>query len=38
MLHRGYRVVYEVVPDTNDNATAGDVRVLAIFGPGQDYP
>lgn len=30
----GYRVIYEVVPDTGDNATAGDVRVLAVLPPG----
>ncbi len=32
----GYRVAYEVVPDTGDDATAGDVTVLRVFGPGQD--
>jgi hypothetical protein len=32
----GYRVMYEVHPDTGDAATAGDVRILRIFGPGQD--
>lgn len=31
----GYRVVYEVDPDTGDNTTAGDVQVLRVFGPGQ---
>jgi plasmid stabilization system protein ParE len=31
----GYKIVYEVQPDTGDNATAGDVLVLRIFGPGQ---
>lgn len=31
----GYRLIYEVDPDTGDAATAGDVRVLAVFGPGQ---
>ena len=31
----GHRVVYAVEPDTGDNATAGDVTVLAVFGPGQ---
>lgn len=36
MLHRGYRVIYELRPDTGSNATAGDVHVLAIFGPGQE--
>lgn len=32
----GYRALYEVHPDTGRNATAGDVRVLRVFGPGQD--
>ena len=32
----GHRVSYEVVPDTGDDATAGDVTVLRVFGPGQD--
>lgn len=32
----GYRVMYQVTPDTNDNATAGDVAILRIFGPRQD--
>lgn len=32
----GYRILYEVVPDTGDDATAGDVTVLRLFGPGQD--
>lgn len=32
----GYRVVCEVIPDTGDDATAGDVAVLLrVFGPGQ---
>jgi plasmid stabilization system protein ParE len=31
----GHRVVYQVTPDTGDNATAGDVIVLRVFGPGQ---
>jgi len=31
----GYRVLYEVHPDTGRNATAGDVLVLRVFGPGQ---
>jgi plasmid stabilization system protein ParE len=31
----GYRALYEVYPDTGRNATAGDVRVLRVFGPGQ---
>lgn len=32
----GYRILYEVEPDTGDNLTAGDVMVLRVFGPGQD--
>ncbi len=32
----GYRIAYEVVPDTGDDATAGDVTMLRIFGPRQD--
>ena len=31
----GYRALYEVLPDTGRNETAGDVRVLRVFGPGQ---
>jgi hypothetical protein len=31
----GYRVLYEVYPDTGHSETAGDVRVLRVFGPGQ---
>lgn len=31
----GYRALYEVRPDTGRNDTAGDVRVLRVFGPGQ---
>jgi plasmid stabilization system protein ParE len=30
-----YKIVYEVLPDTGNDATAGDVLVLRIFGPGQ---
>src|ERR1039457_687251 len=32
----GYRALYEVLPDTGRNDTAGDVQVLRVFGPGQD--
>jgi plasmid stabilization system protein ParE len=32
----GYRVFYRVRPDTGSNETAGDVRVLRVYGPGQD--
>jgi plasmid stabilization system protein ParE len=31
----GYRALYEVRPDTGRSETAGDVRVLRVFGPGQ---
>ena len=31
----GYRAMYEVVPDTGRSATAGDVMVLRVYGPGQ---
>ena len=31
-----YRVLYRVRPETGRDATAGDVRVLRIYGPGQD--
>lgn len=32
----GYRILYVVTPDTGGDATAGDVTVLRIFGPGQE--
>lgn len=32
----GYRTLYEVVPDTGDNDSAGEVRVLRVYGPGQN--
>lgn len=28
-------VIYEVDPDTGRDATAGDVQILRVFGPGQ---
>jgi plasmid stabilization system protein ParE len=31
----GYQALYEVRPDTGRSETAGDVRVLRVFGPGQ---
>jgi toxin ParE1/3/4 len=31
----GYRALYRVAPDTGRDQTAGDVRVLRVFGPGQ---
>ena len=34
--HGGYRVLYRVIPDTGHDDTAGDVRILRVFGPGQD--
>jgi plasmid stabilization system protein ParE len=30
-----YRLVYRVLNDTGDHATAGDIRIVAVFGPGQ---
>lgn len=32
----GYRIMYEVDPDTDDDATAGDVQVLRVYAPRQD--
>jgi len=32
----GYRVFYKVETDTGRDETAGDVRVLRVYGPGQD--
>jgi plasmid stabilization system protein ParE len=32
----GYRALYEVIPDTGRDETAGDVIVLRVYGPGQD--
>jgi plasmid stabilization system protein ParE len=32
----GYRALYRIIPDTGRDETAGDVRVLRVFGPGQD--
>jgi plasmid stabilization system protein ParE len=32
----GYRALYEVIPDTGRDETAGDFRMLRVFGPGQD--
>jgi plasmid stabilization system protein ParE len=29
----GYVIVYQVAPDTGDTATAGDIIILALFGP-----
>lgn len=32
----GYRTLYEVIPDTGRDETAGYVIVLRVYGPGQD--
>jgi plasmid stabilization system protein ParE len=32
----GWRAFYEVDPDTGRDDTAGDVRVLRVYAPGQD--
>ena len=34
-LVAGHTILYRVSPDTGDNATAGDVFVLRVFGAGQ---
>jgi hypothetical protein len=31
----GLLIVYQVEPDTGDNATAGDITILAVFGAHQ---
>jgi plasmid stabilization system protein ParE len=31
-----YRIIYKVDPDTGDSQTAGDIRIIAVFGPGQE--
>lgn len=33
----GYRLVYTIDPDTGDSRTAGDITIVAVFGPGQQY-
>jgi plasmid stabilization system protein ParE len=33
-----YRLFYTVDPDTGDVATAGDILIVAIIGPGQLPP
>jgi plasmid stabilization system protein ParE len=38
MSCEGHRVIYRVEPDTGQSATAGDVLVLRVFGPGQNRP
>jgi len=32
-----YRVIYQVDPDTGQSKTAGNIRIVAVFGPGQVY-
>jgi plasmid stabilization system protein ParE len=34
LVREGYRIVYEISPDTGSTETAGDVTVLAVFPPG----
>jgi len=34
----GCTIYFRVLPDTGDNATAGDVRVLHVKLPGQNDP
>jgi plasmid stabilization system protein ParE len=31
----GYRILYFVEHDTGDSQTAGNIRMVAVFGPGQ---
>jgi plasmid stabilization system protein ParE len=31
----GYRLIYQVYPDTGDSKTVGDIRIVAVFGPGE---
>ena len=35
-LRRNWRVLSAIVNDTGSNETAGDVRVLRPYGPGQN--
>ncbi len=37
MLRAEHRFIFRVQPDTGDNRTAGDVLVLRVLGPGQEY-
>jgi plasmid stabilization system protein ParE len=30
-----YRIIYLVDPDTGESATAGDILIVAVLGPGQ---
>lgn len=30
-----YRIIYVLQPDTGDSATAGDIAIVAVLGPGQ---
>ena len=31
----GYRILYQLRPDTGDQRKAGDVGIVRVFGPGQ---
>ncbi len=31
-----HRLIYQIYRDTGDDATAGDVRILEVFGPGRN--
>jgi hypothetical protein len=35
LVVEGYAIIYRIECDTGDRATAGDVRLLAIFPPGK---
>jgi plasmid stabilization system protein ParE len=35
LIVAGYRLLYRVEPDTGVSATAGDIRIVAVFGPGE---
>lgn len=35
MVVSEHRVIYRIDPDTGESMTAGDIRVVAVFGPGQ---
>jgi plasmid stabilization system protein ParE len=30
-----YRIIHRIDPDTGDSSTAGDVRIVTLFGPGE---
>ena len=35
LLVSDYRVIYQVSPDTDDEQDAGDIRIVAVLGPGR---